>query len=248
MYKLVLLRHGESQWNLENRFTGWTDVCLTPKGEDEAKAAGQILKLNNFKFDQVYVSVLKRARDTMSLCLKEMSLGNINIQSSWRLNERHYGALQGLNKLETANEYGDEQVKVWRRSYKITPPPLNIEDKRHPRFDDKYQNLEFSDIPNSESLENTVKRVMPLWNKSIKPNIQLNKKILIVAHGNSLRALVKYLDSLSNKEIVKINIPTGTPLVYLLDDKLKPIKNYYIGDEKEINRKKSDIISQGKSK
>ncbi|MBT4435391.1 2,3-diphosphoglycerate-dependent phosphoglycerate mutase [bacterium] len=248
MHKLVLLRHGESQWNLENRFTGWTDVGLTLKGKNEAKASGKILKTNNFKFDRVYISLLKRARDTMELCLKEMSLKNINIQSSWRLNERHYGDLQGLNKLQTAKKYGDEQVKIWRRSYEIAPPPLNIEDKRHPRFNDKYQNLKSSDIPNSESLKDTVKRVMPLWNKSIGPNIQLNKKVLIVAHGNSLRALVKYLDSLTDKEIVKINIPTGIPLVYLLDTKLKPIRNYYIGDEKEINKKTSDIISQGKSK
>jgi 2,3-bisphosphoglycerate-dependent phosphoglycerate mutase len=237
MYKLVLLRHGESQWNLENRFTGWTNVALTKKGRKEAKTSGQLLKTNNFKFDQVYTSLLKRARDTMKICLKEMSMENINIESSWRLNERHYGALQGLNKLETARKYGDEQVLIWRRSYGIAPPPLNIEDKQHPRFNDKYQNLKSSDIPSSESLKDTVNRFMPLWHQSIKLKIQLNKKILIVAHGNSIRALVKYLDSLSDKEIIKINIPTGVPLVYLLDNKLKPIKHYYIEDEKKYPKK-----------
>ena len=247
IHKLVLLRHGESQWNLENRFTGWTDVDLTENGIAEAQSSGQLLKNESYSFNLVYTSVLKRAIKTMELCLAEMDLMDIPIKYSWRLNERHYGALQGLNKEETAQKYGDEQVLVWRRSYDTPPPPLNLDDERHPRFDERYRDLDTSNLPASECLKDTVDRSLPLWHEIIAPNIQSGKKVLIVAHGNSIRALVKYLDKISDKEIVGLNIPTGVPLVYDLDDGLNPIKHYYLGDPEEINKKTAAVVAQGKS-
>jgi 2,3-bisphosphoglycerate-dependent phosphoglycerate mutase len=248
IHKLVFLRHGESEWNLENRFTGWTDVDLTENGILEAKSAGKILKNNGYTFDIVYTSLLKRAIRTMDLCLETIGIEKIPIKYHWRLNERHYGALQGLNKAETAQKYGDEQVLVWRRSYDINPPPLNLDDKRHPKFDEKYSDLDTSKLPTSECLKDTVNRSLPIWHEMIVPNIQSGKKVLIVAHGNSLRALVKYLDKISDKAIVGLNIPTGVPLVYELDDELNPIKHYYLGDQVEINKKTATVVAQGKSK
>ena len=246
-YKLVLLRHGESQWNLENRFTGWTDVNLTENGITEARSSGQLLKNASYSFNLVYTSLLKRAIKTMELCLAEMDLGDIPIKYNWRLNERHYGALQGLNKSETAQKYGDEQVLIWRRSYNIPPPPLNIDDERHPRFEVQYDDLDTAQLPASECLKDTVDRFLPLWQEIIAPSIQSGKKVLIVAHGNSLRALVKYLDNISDEKIVKLNIPTGVPLVYELDNKLNPIKHYYLGNPEEIVKKVTAIVSQGKA-
>tara|TARA_Y100000590_G_scaffold298300_1_gene336290 strand:- start:2186 stop:2953 length:768 start_codon:yes stop_codon:yes gene_type:complete len=244
---LVLLRHGESLWNLENRFTGWTDIGLTKKGILEAKSSGRILKKHNIKFDLVYTSVLERAKHTMRLCLSEMNLyNNIPIKYDWRLNERHYGQLQGLNKADVAREYGDEKVHIWRRSYNIPPPPLSLDDKRNPRFDEKYKNVKFSEIPKSESLKDTFERFIPLWNNEISKNIKLGKKVLIVAHGNSLRALVKYIDNISNSNIVKLNIPTGIPLIYNLNKKLKPISNYYLGNQEEIGEKIALVKNQTK--
>jgi len=247
IHKLVLLRHGESQWNLENRFTGWTDVDLTENGIAEAQSSGQLLKDESYSFNLVYTSVLKRAIKTMELCLTEMDLVDIPIKYNWRLNERHYGILQGLNKAETAKKYGDQQVLAWRRSYDTPPPPLNLDDERHPRFDERYSDLDTYKLPASECLKDTVDRFLPLWHKMIAPNIQSGKKVLIVAHGNSLRALVKYLDKISDEEIVGLNIPTGVPLVYELDDELNPIKHYYLGDPEEINKKTAAVVAQGKS-
>jgi 2,3-bisphosphoglycerate-dependent phosphoglycerate mutase len=247
MFELVLLRHGESIWNLENRFTGWTNVELTDNGKDEALKAGLALKKNGFSFDIIFTSVLKRANDTMDICLEQMNLKNPIINYEWRLNERHYGNLQGLNKSETAKKHGEEQVLIWRRSFDIAPPPLSIDDHRHPRFDKKYKNLQASYLPSSESLKDTIQRFMPLWYNKIEPQIKLNNKVLIVAHGNSLRALVKYLDKISKKDILNINIPTGVPLVYKLDNQLNSIKNYYIGDEEDISRKISLIKSHNDS-
>ena len=247
MTKLVLLRHGESQWNLENRFTGWIDVDLSKNGIKEAKSAAELLINNNFEFDLVYTSLLKRANKTMDICLDKMDIRDIKIIYDWRLNERHYGSLQGLNKSETAQKHGDPQVQIWRRSFDIRPPALNLEDKTHPRFENKYKNIHSSLLPNSESLKDTINRVIPLWENSIKTNIQLNKKILIVAHGNSLRALVKYLDKLSNKEVIKLNIPTGIPLIYELDKQYNPKSHYYLGDQDAINKKMTLVKNQGKS-
>ena len=249
MYKLVLLRHGESEWNLENRFTGWTDVDLTKKGEMEARLSGQLLKEDGYEFDVVHTSVLVRAIRTMEICLSEMGVSNIPIHYNWRLNERHYGALQGLNKAETAAKYGDEQVLVWRRSYNIPPPSLELEDERHPRFDEKYQDLDPKELPASECLQDTVERFLPYWHEVIKPDILLSgKRVLIVAHGNSLRALVKYLDNVSDDKIVGLNIPTGVPLVYELDEKLQPIKHYYLGDQEAIQAAMDAVAAQGKAK
>lgn len=230
MYKLVLVRHGESQWNLENRYTGWTDIGLTKKGRYEAKSCGELLKIHGFTFDLIYTSLLKRSKDTMKICINQMNQKKFELISSWRLNERHYGALQGLNKSDTVKEYGEAQVLIWRRSYDVKPPSLNKLDKRNPRFDKKYKFLEDSDLPLSESLKDTEERFMPLWHKSIKLKIMSNKNILIVAHGNSLRALVKYLDKISNTKILELNIPTGQPLVYELTSNLEPIKHYYLND------------------
>jgi 2,3-bisphosphoglycerate-dependent phosphoglycerate mutase len=228
MTKLVLIRHGQSEWNLENRFTGWTDVDLTIEGKEEAKQAGRKLKLNGFCFDLGYSSVLKRANKTIKICLNEMNLNKLKINYSWELNERHYGALQGLNKIETSKIYGPEQVLIWRRSYDCPPPPLDRQDKRHPKYDKKYHNLDSRILPSSESLKDTYNRLIPYWHNSIEPNIRLGKQILIVAHGNSLRALVKYLDNISESKILELNIPTGIPLIYELDKNLKPKKNYYL--------------------
>ena len=247
MNELVLLRHGESQWNLENRFTGWTNVDLTEKGITEAQSSGQLLKNVGFLFNLIYTSVLKRAIRTMDICLNEMELKEIPTEYNWRLNERHYGALQGLNKVETAKKYGEKQVLIWRRSYDTLPPPLDRDDERHPRFDKRYQNLSPSDLPTSECLKDTVDRFLPYWHETIAPSIQSGKKVLIVAHGNSLRALIKYLDKISDEEIVELNIPTGVPLVYQLDDELNPIKHYYLGNPEEIDKKVAAVVAQGKS-
>ena len=241
---LVLLRHGESQWNLENRFTGWTDVDLTEKGEKEAKAAGKLLKEKSFTFDLIFTSVLIRAINTMKLCIKEMEIMNLPIEYDWRLNERHYGALQGLNKNETAKKYGNNQVLIWRRSYDVSPPKLEINDKRHPQFDEKYKNLDLSLLPTGECLKDTVTRVLSVWDEKIFPMIKLGKKILIVAHGNSLRALIKYLDTISDLEIIKLNVPTGIPLVYELDNNFNANKNYYLGNY-DIKSKINEIKAQG---
>ena len=248
MYKLVLLRHGESQWNLDNRFTGWTDVNLTEKGETEAYNAGRLIKDNNISFDTVHTSVLKRANRTMEICLDAMGIKNAEISYDWRLNERHYGALQGLNKSETALKYGDDQVLIWRRSYSTPPPKLELNDERHPKFDSLYKNLEENDLPDSECLADTVDRFLPYWHNQIKEDILNNKKVLIVAHGNSLRALVKYLKNVSDQNILKYNIPTGAPLVFELDKNLKPIKDYYLGDQDMIAKKMASVENQGKAK
>ena len=247
MQKLVLLRHGESQWNLENRFTGWTNVDLTEKGENEARNAGALLKKEGVTFDIVHSSLLKRANRTMELCLDDMGLNEIPRLHDWRLNERHYGGLQGLNKSETAAKYGDDQVLIWRRSYVVRPPELDLDDERHPRFDSLYSHLEPSVLPRAECLKDTVERFLPYWFDFIRPNILERKKVLIVAHGNSLRALVKFLDQVSDDDIVKLNIPTGVPLVYELDGELKPIKHYFLGDQDEILKKTEAVASQGKN-
>ena len=226
--KIVFLRHGESQWNLENRFTGWTDVNLTRKGRSEAKLSGEKLKNGGFSFNLVYTSVLKRARETMKICLRNMGLSDITIVNDWRLNERHYGALQGLNKADTIQKYGKKQVLIWRRSYATSPPKLDIHDSRHPRFEKKYNNLKPQQLPTSEALKDTTNRVLPLWNKIISPNIDSGNLILIVAHGNSIRALIKHIDKISDEKIIDINIPTGIPLIYEFDNELNAIKNYYL--------------------
>ena len=248
MTKLVLLRHGESQWNLENRFTGWTDVDLTEKGEAEARESGKLLKEEGFQFDVAHTSLLMRANRTMEICLEEMGENDILIKYNFRLNERHYGALQGLNKAETAKKYGDEQVLIWRRSYSTPPPQLDADDEQHPRFDERYSDLDPNDLPASECLKDTVDRFLPYWHESIKPDIESGKRVFIVAHGNSLRALVKYLDTVSDEDIVGLNIPTGVPLVYELDESLKPIRNYYLGDQEAIAKKAAEVAAQGKSK
>jgi len=248
MYKVVLLRHGESQWNLENRFTGWTDVDLTEAGIGQASGAGKILKEQGFTFDQAYTSVLKRAIRTLWLALDEMDLMWIPVERDWRLNERHYGDLQGLNKAETAQKFGDEQVLVWRRSYDTPPPPLDSGDERCPGNDRRYENLSAEQLPLTECLKDTVERVMPYWHETIAPAIKAGKKLIIVAHGNSLRALVKYLDDVSEEEIVGLNIPTGVPLVYELDENLKPIRHEYLGDQAAIQAAMDAVAKQGQAK
>jgi 2,3-bisphosphoglycerate-dependent phosphoglycerate mutase len=248
MYKVVLLRHGESDWNRENRFTGWTDVDLSELGQREAKAAGQLLKKEGYAFDQSYTSVLKRAIRTLNLALDEMGLLWIPVQRTWRLNERHYGALQGLNKAETAAKFGDDQVKIWRRSYDIPPPPLEVTDERFPGFDPRYADVPRAALPATECLKDTVVRFVPYWQDVIAPAIKAGKKVIIAAHGNSLRALVKYLDGISDKDIVELNIPTGVPLVYELNDQLEPIRHYYLGDQAEIAAKMNAVAAQGKAK
>ena len=248
MYKIVLLRHGESTWNKENRFTGWTDVDLTEKGEEEARTAGILMKAEKLEFDMAFTSVLTRAVRTLWIALQTMDMVWIPIINSWRLNERHYGALQGLNKAETAEKYGDEQVLIWRRSYDTQPPKLTIDDERYPGFDRRYANLTPEELPLTECLKDTVARFLPYWHTEIMPVIKSGKRVLIVAHGNSLRALVKYLDNVSDEEIVGLNIPTGVPLVYELDDNLKPIKNYYLGDPEEAKRKAEAVANQAKKK
>ena len=246
--KLVLLRHGESKWNLENKFTGWTDVELTEKGEAEAKNAGELINNENININLVFTSVLKRAINTMNICLSNMDHNNPQIFQDWRLNERHYGSLQGLNKSETAEKYGDDQVLIWRRSYSTPPPKLELNDERHPKFDSLYKNLDKRDLPDSECLADTVDRFLPYWHNHIKEDILSNKKVLIVAHGNSLRALVKYLNNVSDENILKYNIPTGAPLVFELDKNLKPIKDYYLGDQDMIEKKIASVENQGKAK
>ncbi len=248
MYKLVLLRHGESTWNKENRFTGWTDVDLSEKGIEEAKKAPNYLKDAGFIFDIAYTSVLKRAIRTLWFTLDGMDLMWIPVIRNWRLNERHYGALQGLNKAETAAKYGDEQVLIWRRSYDTPPPKLEPDDPRNPAKDPRYKELESSEVPLTECLKDTVARVLPFWKKEIAPTIKKGKRVLIAAHGNSLRALVKYLDNISDQDIVHLNIPTGMPLVYELDNNLKPIKNYYLGDPEEVKKAMEAVANQGKAK
>lgn len=248
MKKIVLLRHGESTWNQENRFTGWTDVDLTPQGIDEARNSGKLLKEQGFEFDIAYTSVLKRAIRTLWITLDQMDQMWVPIHHTWRLNERHYGALQGLNKAETAAEYGDEQVLIWRRSYSTRPPELTTDDERYPGTDRRYQNLTKQDIPLTECLEDTVARFLPYWNETIVPQINSGKRVIITAHGNSLRALVKYLDNISDEEILNRNIPTGVPLVYELDDELLPIKSYYLGDPEEIKKAMESVHNQGKAK
>ena len=248
MHKIVLLRHGESEWNKENRFTGWTDVPLSEKGLLEAQSAGKVLKEKGFVFDKAYTSVLKRAIKTLWSVLEEMDLMWIPVENSWKLNERHYGALQGLNKAETASRYGDEQVKIWRRSYETRPPLLEKSDKRYPGNDPRYAGLEEKEIPLGECLADTVARVIPYWEKNIVPQIKAGRELIIVAHGNSIRALVKYLDNVSDKEILELNIPTGIPLVYELDESLQPLTHYYLGDEKAIAAALAAVASQGKSK
>lgn len=247
MKKIVLLRHGESTWNQENRFTGWTDVDLTPQGIQEAQSAGRLLREHGFAFDIAYTSVLKRAIRTLWIVLDEMDQMWIPIQHTWRLNERHYGALQGLNKAETAAQYGDEQVLIWRRSYDVRPPALTVDDTRYAGADPRYKNLSDNDIPVTECLKDTVARFLPYWNTTIAPQVQAGKSVIIAAHGNSLRALVKYLDNISDEDILNCNIPTGVPLVYELDDNLKPIKNYYLGNLAEIQEAMQTVANQGKS-
>ncbi|PIG27846.1 phosphoglycerate mutase [Janthinobacterium sp. 35] len=248
MYKIVFMRHGESTWNLDNRFTGWTDVDLTEKGVNEARAAGQILKQEGFTFDVAYTSVLKRAIRTLWLALDEMDMMYLPIKNDWRLNERHYGALQGLDKGETAAKYGDEQVLVWRRSYDTPPPPLEANDDRASFNDPRYAGLPQASIPLTECLKDTVARVMPSWDEEIAPAIRAGKKIIISAHGNSLRALIKMLDGISDSDIVGLNIPNGQPLVYELDADLKPIRHYYLGDPAAIAAAQAAVANQGKAK
>ena len=248
MYKVVLLRHGESEWNRENRFTGWTDVDLSEKGLKEAKAAGQLLKSEGYTFDLAFTSVLKRAIRTLWMGLDEMELQWIPVVRDSRLNERHYGWLQGLNKSETAAKYGESQVKIWRRSYDIPPPPLEKTDPRFPGHDRRYANLTPAELPLTECLKDTVARFLPMWHGTIAPVIKTGKRVIIAAHGNSLRALVMYLDNIPESEIVELNIPTGIPLVYELDENLKPIKHYYLGDQAAIAAAMNAVANQGKAK
>ena len=247
MHKLVLIRHGESTWNLENRFTGWTDVDLTPTGVDQAKNAGRLLKAEGYEFDVAYTSVLKRATRTLWHTLDEMDRTWLPVVHSWRLNERHYGALQGLNKADMAKQYGDAQVLVWRRSYDTPPPALEATDPRSERSDVRYSRLDAGQVPLTECLKDTVARVLPFWSESIAPAIQGGKRVVVAAHGNSIRALVKYLDNISDDAIVGLNIPNGIPLVYELDADLKPIRHYYLGDAEAAAKAAAAVASQGKA-
>ena len=246
MRKLVLLRHGESDWNRENRFTGWTDVDLSDKGREEAREAGRLMAAEKFEFDVAYTSVLKRAIRTLWIARDEMDLLWIPVFRSWRLNERHYGALQGLNKAETAALHGEDQVKIWRRSYDIPPPPLTTDDPRHPSRDRRYSELRSAELPLTESLKDTVARFLPYWHETIAPAIRSGRKVLIAAHGNSLRALVKFLDDVPDDEIVELNIPTGIPLVYLLNDDLQPLQKFYLGDPEAAKAAAAAVANQGK--
>jgi 2,3-bisphosphoglycerate-dependent phosphoglycerate mutase len=248
MKKIVLLRHGESTWNRENRFTGWTDVPLSEQGLREAATAGKLLKEQGFDFDIAYTSVLKRAIKTLWIALEEMDRMWIPIRHSWRLNERHYGALQGLNKAETAAKFGDAQVKIWRRSYDVPPPPLQDGDPRLEIGDPRYADLGAATFPRTECLKDTVARFLPYWHESIAPTVREGKRVIIAAHGNSLRALIKYLDEISDADIVELNVPTGQPLVYELDDDLTPIRSYYLGDEEAIKAAMQAVANQGKAK
>jgi 2,3-bisphosphoglycerate-dependent phosphoglycerate mutase len=248
MHKIVLLRHGQSTWNLENRFTGWTDVDLSEQGMREAREAGEVLRREGFEFDLVFTSVLKRAIRTMQIAMDVLDQMWVPVVRHWRLNERHYGALQGLNKAETAAKHGEEQVKIWRRSYDIPPPPLDESDERWPGHDRRYKGLSKSELPCTESLKDTVARFVPYWEQTIAPEVRAGKRVIIVAHGNSLRALVKYLDNISEKDIIELNIPTGIPLVYELDADLKPLRNYYLGDEEKVKAAAAAVAAQGKAK
>ncbi len=248
MIKLVLLRHGESIWNKENLFTGWTDVDLSDQGKTEAKKAGELLKAEGFTFDTAFTSVLKRAIRTLWITLDELDLMWIPVEHSWRLNERHYGALQGLNKAQTAAKYGDDQVLIWRRSYDVPPPMLEAADPRYPGSDPRYQGLSPSELPLTECLKDTVARFLPYWHQAIVPAIQSGLNVIITAHGNSLRALIKYLDDISDEEIVGLNIPTGVPLVYELDAHLKPVRHYYLGDAEAVAQAAAAVANQGKAK
>jgi len=247
MLRLVLLRHGESTWNKENRFTGWTDVDLSEKGLEEAREAGRLMAAEKYEFDVAYMSVLKRAIRTLWIALEELDQMWIPVLRSWRLNERHYGALQGLNKAETAAKYGEEQVKIWRRSYDTPPPPLTYEDPRHPSHDRRYADLKRSELPLTESLKDTVARFLPYWGDVIAPEMKAGKRVLIVAHGNSLRALVKYLENIPDDKIVDLNIPTGIPLVYSLNEDLKPLTKYYLGDPAAAEAKAAAVANQAKA-
>ncbi len=248
MYKVVLLRHGESTWNQENRFTGWTDVDLSEKGIAEALEGGRVLKEQGYVFDVAYTSVLKRAIRTLWIVQEEMDLMWIPVQISWRLNERHYGALQGLNKAETAEKFSEAQVKIWRRSYDIQPPALEKTDPRYPGHDPRYRGLTEAELPLTECLKDTVARFLPYWHQTIAPVVRAGQRVLIAAHGNSLRALVKYLDDVSDQDIVELNIPTGMPLVYELDDDLRPLNRYYLGDPEQVRKAMEAVAAQGKKK
>ncbi|WP_289220501.1 2,3-diphosphoglycerate-dependent phosphoglycerate mutase [Ileibacterium valens] len=248
MKKLVLLRHGESEWNKENRFTGWTDVDLSAKGHEEAAEAGRLLKEEGFTFDKAYTSYLKRAIHTLNHVLDELDENYIPVEKTWRLNERHYGALQGLNKADTAAKYGDEQVKIWRRSFDVTPPELSPEDERAPKNQKHYARVNAGELPLTESLKTTIDRVVPYYQEIIKPDIENGENVIIAAHGNSLRALVKYLDNMSNDEILELNIPTGVPLVYEFDDNMNVLRHYYLGDQAALEAKMNAVANQGKAK
>jgi 2,3-bisphosphoglycerate-dependent phosphoglycerate mutase len=248
MHKLVLIRHGESTWNQENRFTGWTDVDLSDKGRAEARQGGQLLKAQGFTFDVAHVSLLKRAIRTLWIVLDEMDLMWLPVHYSWRLNERHYGSLQGLNKAETAKKFGEEQVKIWRRAYDIAPPPLEKSDPRYPGHDRRYANLKPEELPLTECLKDTIARFLPYWHETLAPAVRGGQRVVVAAHGNSIRAIVKYLDNVSDADIVGVNIPTGAPLVYELTADLKPIKHYYLGDQEAIAKAMQAVASQGKAK
>jgi 2,3-bisphosphoglycerate-dependent phosphoglycerate mutase len=248
MIKLVLLRHGESLWNKENRFTGWTDIDLSEQGKKEALKAGQLLKKQGYVFDTAYTSVLKRAIRTLWIAIDEMDLMWIPVYRTWRLNERHYGALQGLNKAEMAAQYGEQQVFIWRRSFDIQPPALKKSDVRYPGHDPRYAQLKPAELPQTESLKDTIARVIPYWNNTLAPALKKGQRLIIAAHGNSLRAMIKYLDNVPETEIVGLNIPTGVPLVYELDDNLKSIRHYYLGDAEEIRKAIEAVAKQGKAK
>ena len=247
MYQLVLIRHGESTWNLENRFTGWTDVALTDTGVAQAKAAGRLLKAQGYEFDLAYTSVLKRAVHTLWHCLDEMQTAWLPVQHSWRLNERHYGALQGLNKADTAKRYGDDQVLLWRRSYDIPPPALEKTDPRWERQDRRYSPVSDAEFPLTECLKDTVARVVPFWNETIVPSIRSGKRVVVAAHGNSIRALIKHLDGVSDSDIVNLNIPNGIPLVYELDAQMKPLRHFYLGDADAVAQAAAAVAAQGKA-
>ena len=248
MYKIVLIRHGESTWNLENRFTGWTDVPLTDTGIAQAQNAGRLLKADNYEFDVAYTSVLKRATHTLWHCLDQMDRTYLPVVHSWRLNERHYGALQGLNKAETAKQYGDDQVLVWRRSYDTPPPALEATDPRCERSDPRYAKQTADQVPLTECLKDTVDRVLPFWNEAMAPAIKAGKRVVLAAHGNSIRALIKYLDNISDDDIVGLNIPNGIPLVYELDENLRPIRHYYLGDAEAAAAAAAAVAAQGQKK
>jgi 2,3-bisphosphoglycerate-dependent phosphoglycerate mutase len=247
MYTLVLLRHGQSTWNLENRFTGWTDVGLTAQGLDEAHSAGKLLRDGGYTFDLAYTSVLKRAIKTLWIALEEMELEWIPVINAWQLNERHYGDLQGLNKAEMTRQFGEAQVKIWRRSYDTPPPPLKLDDPRHPRFDPRYASLTPAQLPATESLKITLERVLPYWHSQIAPAIVSGRRLLVAAHGNSMRAIVKYLDNISEEEIPELNIPTGVPLVYELDESLKPLRHFYLGDPEAVRKAAEAVAAQAKT-